>query len=95
MASTTGGFIAVAIYCRLRAGCNGVATLTPMGRQARKASYGHTSFSLRGNTTSHVPIRVTSRMIQLVRRYRRRRERGGDRRRSRQDVSQTIVLRIF
>ena len=89
------GIIAVAIYCRLRAGCNGVATLTPMGRQARKASYGHTSFRLRGNTTSHVPIRVTSRMIQLVRRYR-----GGVSAALTavvrgKTVTQTIVLRIF
>ena len=88
-------FVAVAIYCRLRAGCNGVATLTPTGRQARKASYGHTSFSLRGNTTSHVPIRVTSRMIQLVRRYR-----GGVSAALTavvrgKTVTQTIVLRIF
>ena len=88
-------FVAVAIYCRLRAGCNGVATLTPMGRQARKASYGHTSFRLRGNTTSHVPIRVTSRMIQLVRRYR-----GGVSAALTavvrgKTVTQTIVLRIF
>ena len=89
------GIIVVAIYCRLPSGCNGVATLTPMGRQARKASYGHTSFSLRGNTTSHVPIRVTSRMIQLVRRYRAGVSatltavvRG-------KTVSQTIVLKIL
>ena len=88
-------FVAVAIYCRLRAGCNGVATLTPIGRQARKASYGHTSFRLAATRRATCAIRVTSRMIQLVRTYRRGVRatltafvRG-------KTVSQTIVLRIF
>jgi hypothetical protein len=64
------GVIAVGIYCRPPAGCNGVATLSAIGRQASKASYGHTSFSLPGNRTSHVPIRLSSRMIRLLRTHR-------------------------
>ena len=64
------GVIAVGIYCRPPAGCSGVATLSATGREASKASYGHTSFSLPGNRTSHVPIRLSSRMIRLLRTHR-------------------------
>ena len=55
--------VAVAIYCRLAA-CRGVATLTLSGRHA---SVGHTGFSLPGDRTSHVPIRVAPRVMTLIR----------------------------
>jgi hypothetical protein len=63
--------VAVAIYCEPSPGCQGVATLTAPGRQARQTRYGSTSFSLPGKRTSHVKIRVSPQMITLLRRNRR------------------------
>ena len=61
--------VAVAVFCRLTPECKGVVTLTAIGKQARNASYGRTSFSVPGKTTTHVPIRVTSAMMALIHSY--------------------------
>jgi len=58
--------VAVAIYCRPAAGCNGVATMSFGGHQA---SVGGGGFSLPGNTTSHLPIRLAPRLLGLVRKH--------------------------
>jgi hypothetical protein len=57
--------VAVAVYCRVSPKCTGVATLTLGGKQ----SVGRSSFSLTPNTTSHLPIRVSSKVIDMIRRY--------------------------
>ena len=61
------GIVAVAVFCRLTPECRGVATLTAPGRQASQASYGRTSFRVAGEKTTHVPIRVSSQMMALIR----------------------------
>jgi hypothetical protein len=57
--------IAVAVYCRPASGCRGLASLALAGRTA---SYGRAGFSIPGNKTSHVPIRVSPRLMGLIRR---------------------------
>jgi hypothetical protein len=64
--------VAVAIYCRLTPECKGTAVLTlagrsRAGRQADKRIVGHSNFSLPGNKTSHLPIRVSPSVIAMVR----------------------------
>jgi hypothetical protein len=59
-----GRMISVAAYCRPASGCRGVATLALVGKVA---SYGHASFNLSGNKTSHISIRVTSKLMALIR----------------------------
>jgi hypothetical protein len=59
--------VSVAVYCRLTPECKGVATLTAMGRHL---NYGHSPFTLRGKKTTHVPIRITPRLMGLVRTHR-------------------------
>lgn len=64
--------VSVAVYCRPVTGCQGVAALNALGRGAgsihgRASVYGSTSFSLPGNKTSHVRIRVSSQVIQMIR----------------------------
>jgi hypothetical protein len=61
---------AVAIYCRPANGCAGVATLTPSGAAATKSSWGRTRFNVTGGKTAHVPIRVGSGVVKLLRRHR-------------------------
>jgi hypothetical protein len=56
--------VAVAIYCRLIPECRGTATLTLQGRHV---PVGRAGFHLRGNTTSHLPIRVTPQVMTLIR----------------------------
>ena len=56
--------VAVAIYCRLTPTCNGVATLTVGGK---RVSTREVPFSVPGDTTSHVPIRLVPRMMGLIR----------------------------
>lgn len=90
-----GGIVAIAVYCRPRSGCRGTATLTSLGRQARKATYGHTGFRLRGNATSHLPIRLTSRMIRLLRTHHGRVNVLVSAVVAGKTFSQTISLRIF
>jgi hypothetical protein len=55
--------VSVAIYCSVSPECNGAATLSVGSRR-----YGHASFNLPGNHTSHVPIRVSPQMMGLIRR---------------------------
>jgi hypothetical protein len=56
--------VSVAVYCRVKPACKGMATLT-MGRG--RHTYGHRGFSIPPSTTTHVPIRVTSQLVDLVR----------------------------
>jgi hypothetical protein len=56
--------ISVAAYCRPASGCRGVASLALAGRAA---SFGHATFSLPGNKTSHMSIRVTPKLMALIR----------------------------
>jgi hypothetical protein len=56
--------VAVAVYCGLSPECKGTATLTLPGM---RAGVGRTAFSLKGNATGHVPIRVSSRVMRMIR----------------------------
>ena len=56
--------VSVAFYCRPSSGCTGVATVTYQGKKV-----GHATFSVRGNSTSHVAIRFIPKMISLLRRH--------------------------
>jgi hypothetical protein len=58
--------VAVAIYCRLMPACSGLATLSMGGK---RVSTREVSFSVPGDTTSHVPIRLVPRMMGLIRKY--------------------------
>jgi hypothetical protein len=60
------GIVSVAIYCRLSPACTGVATLTAA---SGRTSYAHTSFNLPANKTSHMPIRLSSRVLALIRKH--------------------------
>jgi hypothetical protein len=57
--------ISVAVYCRPTGGCAGLATL---GLSSKTSGYGQTAFSLPGNKTSHVAIRVSPKLMGLIRR---------------------------
>jgi len=57
--------VAVAIYCRLSPECKGVAMLSA----GRGRTYGRSSFSLAPGRTAHVPIRLASEVIGLIRRH--------------------------
>jgi hypothetical protein len=56
--------VAVAVYCRLSPGCRGVATLTLPGGHA---TVGRSGFSLQNKQTAHVHIRLTSKVISMIR----------------------------
>jgi hypothetical protein len=56
--------VAVAIYCRLTPSCNGVATLSLGGK---RVSTREVRFSVPGDTTSHLPIRLVPSMMGLIR----------------------------
>jgi hypothetical protein len=58
--------VSFAIYCRLKAGCHGTATLTLGGA---RSSFAHLSLALPGNRTSHVPFRVTNAIMRLIRKH--------------------------
>jgi hypothetical protein len=58
--------VAVAIYCRLTPECRGVATLTLPGKST---PVGRSGFSLRGNKTTHLPIRVTPKILGMIRKH--------------------------
>ncbi len=63
--------VSVAVYCRLAPECKGVATLTLAGRSAAVGGsgvVGRKGFSLRANKTTHLPIRVASSVMGLIRR---------------------------
>jgi hypothetical protein len=57
--------VSIAVYCRPRAGCGGVATL---GASAKRSSYGRTKFTLPGDKTGHLLIHISSKLMKLVRR---------------------------
>jgi len=56
--------VAVAVFCRVAPVCNGVLTLSGPGTGP---TYGRVVFAVPGDTTAHVPIRVSSQMIGLIR----------------------------
>jgi hypothetical protein len=56
--------VTVAMFCRFEPACKGTATVTYAGK-----SVGHTTFSIRPETTSHVPIRLAPKMIGLIRKH--------------------------
>jgi hypothetical protein len=58
--------VAIAIYCRPATGCNGSATMSFAGQQV---SVGSGEFSLPGDATSHLPIRVTPGLLGLIRKH--------------------------
>jgi hypothetical protein len=58
--------VAVAIYCRTMPHCMGTATLRIAGEHR---GVGSAPFTLQGNSTGHLPIRLTSRALTLIRRY--------------------------
>jgi hypothetical protein len=55
--------VAVAFYCSLTPECRGFASLTVGGR-----SHGRARFNVPGNTTSHVPIRISQPLMAAIRR---------------------------
>ena len=91
----------VAVYCRPTAGCRGVATLAVLGTAARVGRgrsaevLGSSSFYLRGSKTGHVPIRVSARLIGMLRKQRRGVPVSLTVAAAGATVTQTITLRIF
>jgi hypothetical protein len=57
--------ISVAVYCRPAGGCAGLATL---GLSGKTSGYGQTGFTLPGNKTSHMSMRVSQKLMGLIRR---------------------------
>jgi hypothetical protein len=55
--------VMIAVFCRVSP-CKGFATLSMDGRH----TYGRSGFNLIANKTMHVPIRVTPRLMKLIRR---------------------------
>lgn len=63
--------VSVAIFCRLATPCSGLAELVePGASRARRASFGSKRFTIPAKRTAHVPIRVSERVLRLVRKYR-------------------------
>jgi hypothetical protein len=62
--------VEVAVYCRPASGCAGTATLTlaDLGRSAGH-EVGTTQFSIPGDNTSHVAIRVSPQVLTLIRKH--------------------------
>jgi len=58
--------VSIAVYCRPAQGCSGTAALSYAGKVA---SVGQSSFSLAGNKTSHLPMRVSPRTVTLIRKH--------------------------
>jgi hypothetical protein len=65
--------VSVAVYCRLKPECKGTVQMTLAGGRvvgrASKAVVGHANFSLPGNKTTHLPIRLASSVMALIRRH--------------------------
>jgi hypothetical protein len=57
--------VAVALFCRVTPECKGVATL----RLKDGRTYGRSGFNVQPNKTVHLPIRVTSQLVQMIRRH--------------------------
>jgi hypothetical protein len=62
--------VEVAVYCRPESGCAGTATLTlaSLGQSAAH-EVGETQFSIPGDNTSHVAIRVSPQVLTLIRKH--------------------------
>jgi hypothetical protein len=58
--------VAVAVFCRLNPECKAVITLS-VGR--KQVSVGQSDFNVPAETTSHLPIRLTSSLMPLIRRH--------------------------
>jgi hypothetical protein len=58
--------VSIAVYCRPEAGCAGKGAL---GTTASPSTYGHTRFAITGNSTSKVPIRISNKLMKIIRRY--------------------------
>jgi len=58
--------VAVAVYCRPSTGCKGAVTLSVGGQQV---SVGNSSFSLPGDNTSHLPIRLAPKVMAMIRKH--------------------------
>jgi hypothetical protein len=56
--------VAVAVFCRVTPECKGTATLST-GKG--KNTYGRTGFTLVPNKTSHLPIRVSNKLLAIIR----------------------------
>jgi len=84
--------VAVAIYCGLAPGCQGVATLSAL---STGTSYGSSRFSLPGNRTAHVPIRIRSSVIGLLRKHRSGVPATLSAVVADKTVNQTIAIKIF
>ncbi|HUA75572.1 MAG TPA: hypothetical protein VL988_12515 [Solirubrobacteraceae bacterium] len=55
--------VAVALFCRVSP-CNGVATITGAGGR----TYGRKGFVLTPNKTAHLPIRISNKLVKMIRR---------------------------
>jgi hypothetical protein len=83
--------VQIAVYCRPASGCAGTGTL---GSTGKGPSYGHTTVALRGNTTSHVLVRISTKLMKIIRRWHKANvnftiSMGG------QTFSQAITLRVY
>jgi hypothetical protein len=58
--------VSVAVYCRLQPECKGTVQMTLAGRASR-AVVAHANFSLPGNKTTHLPVRLASSAMTLIR----------------------------
>jgi hypothetical protein len=62
--------VEIAIYCRPAGGCPGAATLTASGEGKSAArEVGHTTFDLRGDDTTLMPIRISPRLLTQIRKH--------------------------
>jgi hypothetical protein len=65
--------VSVAIYCRLKPECAGTVQMALAGGRvagrASKSVVGHGNFRLPGNKTTHLPIRLTSSVMALIRKH--------------------------
>jgi hypothetical protein len=57
--------VAVAVFCRVSPECKGLATLSMSGGH----TYGRSAFSILPHKTTHLPIRVTSALLNLIRKH--------------------------
>jgi hypothetical protein len=63
------GIVAVAVFCRVSP-CNGVATIGPSSDTSsygHEEVYGRAGFALQANKTVHLPIRIKSKLLRIIR----------------------------
>jgi hypothetical protein len=58
------GAVSVAVFCRVTPVCKGVATLSVHNGQT---VYGHSPFSFPPGKTMHLPIRISSQLVKMIR----------------------------